>query len=123
MNRLIKVLVAFTFAIQINSAYASLDDLKPLPKANLTKMMHDAEKLRLTEEIVRDVYNSVIEEAANGKSEFAVEFTGCSNSNIKVSEELCFAIVNDVFSIVQTKFPDSFVAYNVDTKEFKVSWA
>ena len=123
MSRLIKVLVAFTFAIQINSAYASLDDLKPLPKANLTKMMQDAEKLRLTEEIVRDVYNSVIEEAVNGKSEFAVEFTGCSNSNIKVSEELCFAIVNDVFSIVQAKFPDSFVAYNVDTKEFKVSWA
>ena len=123
MSRLIKILVAFTFAIQINSAYASLDDLKPLPKANLTKMMQDAEKLRLTEEIVRDVYNSVIEEAVNGKSEFAVEFTGCSNSNIKVSEELCFAIVNDVFSIVQAKFPDSFVAYNVDTKEFKVSWA
>ena len=123
MGHLIKLLLSFVLAFQINSTYASLDDLKPVAKANLTKMTQDAEKLKLTEEIVRDIYSSVVEEATNGKPEFAVEFTGCSNSNIKVSEEICFAIVNDVFSIVQTKFPDSLVAYNVETKEFKVSWA
>ena len=112
-----------TLILQFISSYASLDDLIPLPKANLTQMMLDAEKLRLTEGIVRDVYNSVVEEATNGKSEFMVEFAGCRNSYIKISEDLCFSIVNDVFGIVQTKFPDSLVAYNVESKEFKVSWA
>lgn len=115
--------LAFSLTLLFISTCASLDDLKPLTKTQLIQIMQDAEKLKLTEEITRDVYNSVVEEATNGKSEFSVEFTGCSNSNIKVSEEICFAIVNDVFSIVQTKFPDSLVAYNVETKEFKVSWA
>jgi hypothetical protein len=118
MTRLLNLLFALSFA----STYAKLDDLKLLTKANLLQIMQDAEKLRLTEEIVRDVYNSVVEEATNGKGEFAIEFTGCDNSNVKISKELCVDIVNDVFGIVQTKFPDSIVAYNVETKEFKVSW-
>ena len=116
------VLLALAFTL-FNSSQASLDDLKPMAKAKLLEITADAEKLKLTEEIVRDVYNSVIEESNNGKTEFTVEFTGCSNSNIRISEELCVAIVNDVFGIVGTKFPDSFVDYNIDTKMFKVSWA
>lgn len=112
-----------TIAFTLASSYASLEDLKPLAKENLLQMMYDSEKLKYTEDIVRDIYKSVVEEAMNGKGEFSIEFTGCDNSNIKISKELCVEIVTDVFGIVQAKFPDSLVAYNVETKEFKVSWA
>jgi hypothetical protein len=102
---------------------SGLDDLKPLSKAELVQHMLTAEKHRYTEEIVRDVYNSVLEEAKSGKDRYITEFKGCDNSNPQISEGMCISIVNDVFSIINTKFPDSTVTYDSDNKEFKIIWA
>jgi len=100
------LLIACVFQLFYQSMSAGLDDLQPLNRTNLLHIMRNAEKKRYSEEIVRDIYTSVVEEATNGKSEFAIEFTGCDNSNVKISEELCVEIVNDVFVNVQAKFPD-----------------
>lgn len=103
-------------------AIALADDMPPLRKADLTQMMVAAEKQRYTTEIVRDIYTSVVEEASNGKGQYVTEFTGCDTSNPKISQEMCNSIVDDVFHIMHTKFPDSGVSYDVSNKEFKIVW-
>jgi hypothetical protein len=98
------------------------DDLPPLRKSDLAQMMAVAEKQRYTTEIVRDIYTSVVEEASNGKGQYVTDFTGCDASNPKISQEMCNSIVEDVFHIMHTKFPDSSVSYDVNNKEFKIVW-
>ena len=102
---------------------SGLDELNPISKAELVQHMLTAEKRRYTEEIVRGVYNSVLEEAKSGKDRYVTDFTGCDNSNPKISEDMGISIVNDVFSIINTKFPDSSVTYDLNIKEFKISWS
>ena len=117
---LLLILALFQFICPVVSV--GIDDLPPLNRVDLLQFMHSAVKKRYTEDIVRDVYNSVVEDAKQGKGQFVLEFTGCDNSNAEISEELCKSIVNDVFTIVQVKFPDSLVSYNIESKEFKLSW-
>ena len=98
------------------------DDLPPLRKSDLAQMMVVAEKQRYTTEIVRDIYTSVVESASNGEGTYVTEFGGCDTSNPKISQEMCNSIVDDVFNIMHTKFPDCGVTYDVANKEFRISW-
>jgi len=104
-------------------AIALADDMPPLRKADLAQMMVAAEKKRYTTEIVRDIYTSVVETAANGQGTYVTEFGGCDASNPKISQEMCNSIVDDVFHIMHTKFPDCGVTYDVNNKEFRISWS
>jgi hypothetical protein len=113
----------FLLITYISKVKASVvDELKPLSKAELGQLMAASERHRYTEEIVRGVYDSVVEAASSGKNNYVTDFTGCDNSNPKISEELCKLIVNDVFSIINTKFPDAIISYDIN-KEFKIAWA
>lgn len=114
----------FVLALVLSMSVAfGFDDLVPMTRSSLAQMMQSAEKKRLTGEIVRDIYKTVLDEAKSGKGHFAMEFVGCDNTNPSISEETCVAIVNDVFGIIQAKFPDCTVTYTADSKEFKIVWA
>lgn len=116
------MMFVLALVLSIGAAFG-LDDLVPMTRSSLAQMMQSAEKKRLTGEIVRDIYKTVIEEANGGKAHFAMEFVGCDNTNPSISEETCVAIVNDVFGIIQAKFPDCAVTYTAESKEFKIVWA
>lgn len=97
----------------------------PIYKINLLHAKEDENKRirqKYSRKISRHMYKDIIKAARKGDMEYIIEFNGCENINLNIDHTTCHHIIEDVFTFISTKFPDTHTHYDFDSRIYKVSW-